>query len=54
MDVGEPGMETLMLLARNTPLPADVDLKALLSGFRHGEGAGRCGGLVRERADSNR
>ena len=33
MDVGEPGMETLMLLARNTPLPADVDLNALLSGL---------------------
>jgi hypothetical protein len=30
---GERGMETLMLLARETPLPPDVDLAALLAGL---------------------
>jgi hypothetical protein len=31
--VGPPGMETLLLLARPTPLPPDVDLAALLAGL---------------------
>ena len=30
IDAGPPGMETLVLLARRTPLPRDVDLAALL------------------------
>lgn len=34
MRTSASGMETLLLLARHAPLPADVDLRALLSGMR--------------------
>jgi hypothetical protein len=30
---GPPGMETLLLLARESPLPRDVDLQQLLAGL---------------------
>jgi len=33
VDPGEPGMETLLLLAREAPLPADVDLAKVLAGL---------------------
>jgi hypothetical protein len=33
VSAGPPGMETLVLLGRDTPLPRDVDLKALLAGL---------------------
>jgi serine/threonine protein kinase len=31
--LGDPGMETLMLLARDTPLPRDVDLAGMFAGL---------------------
>jgi serine/threonine protein kinase len=34
IDPGPPGLETLLLLARETPLPKDVDLEAALAGLR--------------------
>ncbi len=34
MDPGPEGMDTLVLLARDTPLPKDVDLDKLLSGLK--------------------
>lgn len=34
------GMEAVLLLARSTPLPATIDLKAILGGFPHEGDAG--------------
>src|SRR5207244_4000233 len=44
MKQGRPGMETLLLLVRDTPWPADVDLPGLLADlpeqtFQHGAAA---------------
>jgi serine/threonine protein kinase len=43
---GKAGLETLVLLVRETPLPADVDLKGILAGLAEQKPRSRDGGLV--------